>query len=87
MPPPPPQGLSSDALEKGRGVAPPPLGAQPLTASAGFKGHLQPTVTAPNRFDNLLQPPSGAASEVPSHLMHPWGCPLIFLCVFWVRTA
>ena len=47
--------------------------------------HLQPTVTAPNRFGNrpqpLRQPPptacliaSGGASEVPSLLMHPWVC-------------
>ena len=43
--------------------APPFQGAQPMPshclpdAKCQFQWHLHPTVTAPNRFGNLLQPP------------------------------
>ena len=58
------------------GKVPPLQDAQPMPspcppdAKCQLQWHLQMTVTAPNRFDNLRQPP-GAASEVPSRLCHP----------------
>ena len=54
-------GALRDALDRG---TPPPLsGAQPTpshyppNAKCQLQWHLSPTVTAPNRFGNLLQPP------------------------------
>ena len=47
-----------------KGGTPPPPGAQPMpshcppNAKCPPQWHLQPTVTAPNRFGNLLQPPA-----------------------------
>ena len=60
----------------------PPLPGRPSLCSATVRmthgakcqpqRHLQPTVTAPNRFGNFLQPPR-TAFEVPSLLMRPLG--------------
>ena len=71
-----PSGPTRDALEGGGAPPPPPAGhpacAQQVPASMVF-------VTDSNRPQPLRQPPpiacltaSGAASEVPSLLMHPW---------------
>ena len=55
-------GLGRDALEEGK--TPPLQGAQPIPSHCLPDGncqslrHLQPTVTAPNRFRNILQPPA-----------------------------
>ena len=51
-------------IGRGAGAPPPPLqGAQPMPSpcppdgKCQFQWHLYPTVTAPNRFGNLVQPP------------------------------
>ena len=59
---------------QGPGPASPPRGpayAQPLSPKRQMPASI-PTLTAPNRFGNLFQPPSRTAFEVPSLLMHPW---------------
>ena len=53
--PPPPQGC----ITRGGRYPPPPKGAQPMPSHClpDAKCHLWPTVTAPNRFCNLLRTP------------------------------